>query len=122
MFCLFPEIYWSLDEVILEQYWRVSYCSALLVRIFFINPRPACHDTEKDGEGERDTGTTSGKGVTRYVDRGYLRTYSLGRWRGTRKTSPPPYNPTPLDSFEAGLRMASNMEVMCMIADIGQQQ
>jgi hypothetical protein len=26
-----------------------------MVRIFFINPRPACRETEKDGEGERDT-------------------------------------------------------------------
>ncbi len=25
MFCLFTEIYWSLDEVILEQYWSVLY-------------------------------------------------------------------------------------------------
>jgi hypothetical protein len=66
----------------------MSSCSALVVRIFFINPRPAYRDTEKDGEGERDTGITSGKSVTRYVAQGYLRTYSLGRWRGTRETSP----------------------------------
>jgi hypothetical protein len=71
------------------------------VRIFFFNPRPAYRDTEEDGEGERDTGITSGKGVTRYVARGYLRTYSLGMWRGTRETSSPPYNPTLLDSVEA---------------------
>jgi hypothetical protein len=25
MFCLFTEIYWSLDEVILEQCWRVLH-------------------------------------------------------------------------------------------------
>jgi hypothetical protein len=30
-------------------------CSAQIVRIFFINPRPACCETEKGGEGERDT-------------------------------------------------------------------
>jgi hypothetical protein len=56
-------------------------CFALIVRIFFINPRPAYRNTEKDGEGERDTGIISGKGVTRHVARGYLRTYSLDRWR-----------------------------------------
>jgi hypothetical protein len=28
------------------------------VRIFFINPLPACRETEKGGKGERDTGTT----------------------------------------------------------------
>jgi hypothetical protein len=77
-------------------------CSALVVRIFFINPRPACRETEKDGEGERDTGITSRKGVTRHVARGYLRTYSLDRWRGAGESSPPPpYNPTPFGQFEA---------------------
>ncbi len=49
-------------------------CSALIVRIFFINPRQAYRDTEKDGERERDTRITSGKGVTRHVARGYLLT------------------------------------------------
>jgi hypothetical protein len=28
------------------------------VRIFFINPCPACHETEKGGEGERDIDRT----------------------------------------------------------------
>jgi hypothetical protein len=69
------------------------------VQIFFINPRPACRETEKGGEGERDTGTTSGKGVTRHVARGYLRTYSLDRWRGAGETFPPPL--TPFGQFEA---------------------
>jgi len=41
-----------------------TLCSAQIVRIFFINPRPAYHETEKGGEGERDTGTTSGKAAT----------------------------------------------------------
>ncbi len=30
------------------------------MRILFINPRPACHETKEGGEGERDTGITSG--------------------------------------------------------------
>jgi hypothetical protein len=69
----------------------------------FINPRPACRETEKGGEGERerDTGITSKKGVTRHVARGYLRTYSLDRWRGAGETSPPPYTLTPYGQFEA---------------------
>jgi hypothetical protein len=25
MICLFPEIYWNVDEIILKQYWRVLY-------------------------------------------------------------------------------------------------
>jgi hypothetical protein len=25
MICLFPEIYWSVDEIILKQYWRVLF-------------------------------------------------------------------------------------------------
>jgi hypothetical protein len=89
--------------VSVESTIRVYMCSAPIVRIFFINPHPAYRHTEKDGEEERDTGITSGKGVTRYVARGYLRTYSLGRWRGTKETPspPPPDNPTLLDSFEA---------------------
>ncbi len=32
----------------------------------FINLCPACCDTEKGGVGERDTGTATGKGVTRH--------------------------------------------------------
>jgi hypothetical protein len=31
MFCLFTEIYWSLDEVILEQNWGVLYGGFLVV-------------------------------------------------------------------------------------------
>ena len=91
----------------------------------FINPRPAYRETEKGGEGERDTGITSGKGVTRHVARGYLHSCSLRRWRGTRGRSPPPHNPAHLDSLllpQQILRMASNLEVVSMIADIGQQQ
>jgi hypothetical protein len=55
-----------------------------------INSHAAYHDTEKGGEGERDTGITSEKGVTRHVARGYLCTYSLDRWRDARESSPPP--------------------------------
>ncbi len=73
------------------------------MRIFFINPRPAYRDTEKGGEGERDTGITSGKGVTWYVARGYLRTYRLDGWRGTKETSPPQIILPLLDSFEAAM-------------------
>jgi hypothetical protein len=105
---------------------QVYYCSAQIVRIFFINLRPACSETEKSGEGERDTGTTSGKGVTRHVARGYLRTYSPDRWRGAGESSPPPHVPLPfLDNLRLQRqisRIASSLEVVSMIADIGQQQ
>jgi hypothetical protein len=37
---------------------RSGECSVQIVRIFFINPRPACHETEKGGEGERDPDRT----------------------------------------------------------------
>ncbi len=91
----------------------------------FINPRPACPETEKGWEGERDTGTTSGKGVTRHVAWGYLRTYTLDRWRGAGESSPL-HIPLPLLD---GLRMqrqisriASNLEGVNMITDIRQQQ
>jgi hypothetical protein len=106
-----------------------TLCSAQIVQIFFINPRPAYHETEKGGEGERDTGTTSGKGVTRHIAQGYLRTYSLDRWRGAGKsypTPPPPHIPLPLlDSLRLQRqisRIASNLKVVSMIADIGQQR
>jgi hypothetical protein len=92
----------------------------------FINPRPACRETEKGGEGERDTSTTSGKGVTKRVARGYLRTYSLDSWRGAGESSPPPLIPLPLlDSLRLQRqisRIASNSEVVSMKADIGQQR
>jgi hypothetical protein len=81
---------------------------------------------EKGREGERDTGITSGKGVTRHLARGYLRTYNLDRWRGARESSPPPHKPLPLlDSLRLQQqisRIASDLEVVSMIADIGQQQ
>jgi hypothetical protein len=97
-----------------------------MVPIFFINPRPAYLDTEKGGEGERDTELTSGEGVTRHVARGYLRTYSLDRWRGAGESFPPPHIPLPLlDSLRLQWqisRIASNLEVVSVIADIGQQQ
>jgi hypothetical protein len=102
-------------------------CSALIVRIFFINPCPACHETEKGGEGEIDTGTTSGKSVTRHVARCYLRTYSLDRWSGAGESSPPPPPIYPYP-FWTVLRLqrqismiASNLEVVRMIAEIGEQ-
>ncbi len=96
-----------------------------MVRIFFIYPHPAYRDTEKGGEGERDTGITRGKGVTRYVARGYLRTYSLDRWRRCQGELPP-HIPLPLlDSLRLQWqisKIASNLEVVSMIAGIGQQQ
>ncbi len=76
-----------------EKFKSLKGCSALIVQIFFINPRPAYCKMEKGREGERDTGITSGKGVTRHLARGYLRTYNLDRWRGARERSPPPINP-----------------------------
>ncbi len=56
----------------------------------------------KGGEGERDTGITSGEGVTRHVARGYLLTYSLDWWRRCWVSSPPPppYTLTPFGQFE----------------------
>jgi hypothetical protein len=36
----------------------------------FIYPRPTCCETEKGGE--RDTGITSEKGVTKHIAQGYL--------------------------------------------------
>ncbi len=42
--------------------YACTVCSAQMVRIFFINARPAWCETEKDGEGERDTDRTV-KGV-----------------------------------------------------------
>ncbi len=41
-----------------------EFCSAQIARIFFINPRSACRETKKGGEGERDT-VRAVKGVTR---------------------------------------------------------
>jgi hypothetical protein len=81
---------------------------------------------EKGGEGERDTGISSGKGVTRHVARGYPRTYSPDRWRGAGESLPPPHIPLPLlDNLRLQRqisRIASNLEVVSMIADIGQQR
>jgi hypothetical protein len=66
----------------------------------FYQPLPSLYrETEKGGEGGKDTRTTTGNGVTRHVARGYLRAYSLRRWRGTWGRPPRPYNPTPLVSF-----------------------
>jgi hypothetical protein len=38
MFCLFTEIYWNLDEVILEQYWRVLYNGLKVISVIIISP------------------------------------------------------------------------------------
>ncbi len=68
----------------------------------FINPSPACRETENGGEGERDTGTTSGKGVTRRVAPGYLLHLLTGQVERCRGESPPPPNIlTPFGQFEA---------------------
>jgi hypothetical protein len=56
----------------------------------FIDYRQACRDTEKGGKEERDTGITTRNGVTRRVARGYLRSCSLRRRRGTHKGPPTP--------------------------------
>jgi hypothetical protein len=45
----------------------------------FIDHRPACRDTEKGVRGERETGTTTRKGVTKRVAGGYLHSCSLRR-------------------------------------------
>jgi hypothetical protein len=95
---LYPRLLFSYSNFISQKYCKTG---SVLHAVFegylfcnssaniFINPRPACRDTEEDGEGKRDTGITSGKGVTRYVARSYLRTYSLGRWRaGHQETIP----------------------------------
>jgi hypothetical protein len=68
---------------------------APVVRIFFINPRPVCCDTEKGGEGAKDTGTTTRKGVTKRVARGYLHSYSCtgGEVPVRDPSPPPPHNP-----------------------------
>ncbi len=82
-----------------------------VVRIFFINPHPACCETEKGGEGERDTDSKV-KGclylLTRQVERG-------------AKESPPPDTLllTSLRLQRTFSRKASNLEVRSMMSDNG---
>ncbi len=67
----------------------------------FINPRPACCETEKGGEGEKDTGIT--------VRRVSLGAHSLrlpavpDHWTGGEVPGrvPPPHTLTPFGQFEA---------------------
>ncbi len=91
----------------------------------FINPRPACHKTEKGGEGERDTGMTVKGCHQARIARGYLLDLLTGQVEWCQGESPP-LTPLPLlyswRLQQQISRMASNSGVVSMTADIGQQQ
>ncbi len=117
----------DVDVLKLLCFETLTYCCLVpLARIFFINPCPVCYDTEKGGEGGTDTGITTRRSVTRHVARGYLRSCSLRRCWGTYERPLPPSPhiiPPHLSSFQLSryiLRMASNLEVVSMTADVGQ--
>ena len=100
-------------------------CSAQKVRIFFINPHPACCETEKGGEGERDTGKTV-KGVPPCMNslrQPAVPVHQAGA-RRCKGEPPPPSSAIPL-LYSLWLqqwisRTASYLKVMNMKTDIGQ--
>ncbi len=94
------------------------------MQIFFINPCPACHETEKGGEGERDIGMTVKGCHQARIARGYLLYLHTGQVERCREESPPPIPLPLLDSLRLQRqisRTASDLEVVSMTADIGQQ-
>ncbi len=65
----------------------------------FINPRPACCETGKGGEGEKDTDRTV-KGVPPCAHS--LQYFTRQVERGAEESPPPPHSHTPFfDQFEA---------------------
>ncbi len=77
----------------------------------FINPRPACRETEKGGEGERDTGMTVKGCHQARIARGYLLDLLTGQVEWCQGESPPPYTLTPFGQLRLQQqisRMASN--------------
>ncbi len=88
-------------------------CSAQIEQIFFINPRPACPETEKGGEGERDTGRTVKGCRQARIAQGYLLHLLTGQVERCRE-SPLPDTPL-LISMRLQrqiCRKASNLEVV----------
>jgi hypothetical protein len=83
----------------------------------FINPHPACCETEKGGEGERNTDRTV-KGIPTYTNSLRQPLYLLTRqMEGDAEESPPHHKHTSFDQFEAP---ASNLEVVSIKTDLGQ--
>ncbi len=69
-----------------------DFAAAQIVRIFFINPCPACRETAKGGEGERDTGITVKGCHQARIARGYLLYLLTGLVERCWEESPPyPY-------------------------------
>ncbi len=95
------------------------------MRIFFINPRPACHETEKGGEGEILHWHNS-EMVSPGAHGPRLPTVPA-HWKGGEVPGrvPPPPIPLPLlDSLRLQRqisRTASNLGVVSMTADIRRQ-
>ena len=79
---------------------KIYKCSAQIVPIFIINPRPACCEKEKGGEGERD--------ICRTVEVYYPARIACGnplyllarQVEGGAVESPPPITHTPFVQFE----------------------
>jgi hypothetical protein len=115
---LTKKISWQLivNKIIFK---HIFSCSAQIVRIFFINPRPACRETEKGGEGERDTGTTVKGCHQARIARGYLLYLLTGQVEMRQGENPPPLPLSDSLRLQRQIsRTASNLEVVSMTADI----
>jgi hypothetical protein len=88
---------------------------------FFINPRSACRETKKGGEGERDT-VRAVKGCHQEcMARGYLLCLLTGQVERCWGVPPDTLLLINLRLQWQISRTASNLEVVSMMADIGQQ-
>ncbi len=89
------------------------------MQIFFINPRPACRETEKGEEGERDSGITVKGCHQARIARGYLLYLLTGQVEMRQGENPPPLPLSDSLRLQRQIsRTASNLEVVSMTADI----